>query len=53
MRNRKSSLIFVNYSPLKIVDEHEEFISLNKINKIINNLEIKKVSGIDQINNIY
>ena len=29
----------------------EEFISINEIDKIINNLDIKKAPGIDQINN--
>ena len=29
----------------------EEFISINEIDTIINNLDIKKAPGIDQINN--
>ena len=40
-----------NYSPLKIVDDHKKFISLNDFGKIINNLDIKKAPGIVQINN--
>ena len=30
-----------DYSPLKSVDDHEEFISINEIDKIINNLDVK------------
>ena len=40
-----------NYSPLKSVDDHEELIGFNETDKIINNLEIKKAPGTDQINN--
>ena len=37
-----------DYSLLKEVDDHEEFISINEIDKIINNLDVKNVPGIDQ-----
>ena len=37
-----------DYSILKEVDDHEEFISINDIDKIINNLDVKKVPGTDQ-----
>ena len=37
--------------PLKSIDDPEEFISINEIDRIINNLDIKKVPGIDRINN--
>ena len=37
-----------DYSILKEVDDHEEFISINEIDKIINNLDVKKVPGTDQ-----
>ena len=40
-----------DYSPLKITDDQEELISINDIDKIINNLDIKKAPGIDRINN--
>ena len=40
-----------SFSPLKTIDDHEEFISVNEIDKIINNLDIKKAPGIDRINN--
>ena len=40
-----------NYAPFKIFDDHEEFMSLNESDKIVNNLYIKKASGIDQIKN--
>ena len=36
-----------NYSPLQIIDDYEEFICLTGIDKIINNLDIKKAPGID------
>ena len=36
------------FSPLKEVDDHEEFISVNEIDKIINHLGVKKVPGTDQ-----
>ena len=39
------------YSPLKFIDDHEELISVNEIDKIINNLDIKQTPGIDPINN--
>ena len=41
-----------NYTPLKTVDHHKEFSSLNKIDKIINNLDIKEDPGFDQINTL-
>ena len=37
-----------DYSLLKEVDDHEEFISVNEIDKIINNQDVKKVPGTDQ-----
>ena len=37
-----------DYSILKEVDDHEEFISINEIDKIINNLGVKNVPGTDQ-----
>ena len=37
-----------DYSLLKEVDDHEEFISINEIDKIINNLDVKNVPGPDQ-----
>ena len=37
-----------HYSILKEVDDHEEFISINEIDKIINNLGVKNVPGTDQ-----
>ena len=40
-----------DYSPLKIIDDHKEFISINEIVKIIINLDIKKAPGIYRINN--
>ena len=39
-----------DYSPLKPIDDHEEFIGINEVDKIINNLDIKKAPGIDRIN---
>ena len=39
------------YSPLKIVDDHEEVVSLNKFDKIINNLKIKKAPGTESTTN--
>ena len=39
------------YSPLKTNDDHEEFIGINEIDKIVINLDIKKAPGIDRINN--
>ena len=40
-----------DYSPLKPTDDHEEFINIIKLDRIINNLDIKKAQGIDRINN--
>ena len=40
-----------DYSPLKSIDDHEEFININEIDRIINNLDIKKAPCIDRINN--
>ena len=37
-----------DYSILKEVDDHEELISINEIDKIINNLGVKNVPGTDQ-----
>ena len=37
-----------DYSILKEVDDQEEFISINEIDKIINNLDVKNVPGTDQ-----
>ena len=34
-----------DYSPLKSVDDHEEFISINELDRIIKNLDIKKAPG--------
>ena len=31
-----------DYSPLKSVDDHEDFISINELDRIIKNLDIKK-----------
>ena len=31
-----------DYSPLKPTDDHEEFINIIKLDRIINNLDIKK-----------
>ena len=39
-----------DYSPLKIIDDQEELISINDVDKIINNLDIKKAPCIDRIN---
>lgn len=36
-----------NYTFLKTVDDHEDYISINKIDKIINNLDIRKIPDID------
>ena len=36
---------------MKIVADYKKFISPNEIDKIVNNLDIKKAPGIDQINN--
>ena len=40
-----------DYSPLKSIDDLEEFISIHDLDRIINNLDIKKAPGIDRINN--
>ena len=40
-----------DYTPLKSTDDHEEFISINEIDRIINNLDIKKAPGIGRIKN--
>ena len=40
-----------DYSPLKSIDDHEEFISINELDRIINSLDIKKAPGLDCINN--
>ena len=40
-----------DYSALKIIDEQKELISINDIDKIINNLDIMKAPGTDKINN--
>ena len=40
-----------DYTPLKTIDDHEEFISINELGKIINNLDIKKAPNIDRITN--
>ena len=49
----KTFIIFniQDYSPLKSIDNYEECISINETDKITNNLHIKKVPGIDRINN--
>ena len=39
-----------DYFPLKSIDDHEEFVSINKLDGIINNLDIKKGPGLDCIN---
>ena len=40
-----------DYSPLKSVDDHEEFISINELDRIIKNLDIKKFPGLDSFSN--
>ena len=40
-----------DYSPLKSVDDHVEFISINELDRIIKNLDIKKAPDLDSINN--
>ena len=40
-----------DYSPLKIIVDQEELININNSDKIINNLDIRKASGIDGKNN--
>ena len=39
------------YSRLKFVDDHEELISINELDRIIKNLGIKKAPSLDYINN--
>ena len=39
-----------DYSPLKSIDDHEEFISTNKLDIIIKSIDIKKAPGLDCIN---
>ena len=39
------------YSPLKSIDDHEEFVSINELDRIINNLDISKAPGLDCIDN--
>ena len=38
-------------SPLKSIDDHEEFIIINELDRIKKNLDIKKAPGLDCINN--
>ena len=40
-----------DYSLLQIIDDHEELIGINEIDKIITNLNIQKFPGIDRIDN--
>ena len=40
-----------DYFLLQITDDLEELIGINEIDKIITNLNIKKVPGIDRIDN--
>ena len=40
-----------DYSPLKSIDDHEEFISINELDRIIKSLDIKKGPALDCINN--
>ena len=40
-----------DYSPLNSIDDHEEFININELDRIIKSLDIKKASGLDWINN--
>ena len=42
-------LNFQDYSPLKSVDDHEELISINELDRIIKNLGIKKAADLDCI----
>ena len=39
-----------DYSPLKSVDDHHKFISINELDRIIKNLGIKKAPRLDSIN---
>ena len=40
-----------DYSPLKSIDDHKGFTSINELDRIINNLDIKKAQGLVCINN--
>ena len=40
-----------DYSPSKSVYDHEQLISINELDRIINNLDIKTAPGLDSINN--
>ena len=51
---KEKSEIFLSLTfktTLKSFDDHEEFISINEIDRIIKNLDIKKAAGLDCINN--
>ena len=52
-REIRKFLIFniQGYSPLKSIDDHEEFVSFNELDRIINNLDISKAPGLDCISN--
>ena len=54
LKRETSNFLILNiqdYSPLKFVDDHEEFISINELDRIIKHLDIKKAPGLDSINN--
>ena len=40
-----------DYSPLKSADDHEEFINIDELDRIIKNLDNKKAPSLDSINN--
>ena len=40
-----------DYTQLKTIDDQKKFIGINELDRIINNLDIKKAPGIDRINN--
>ena len=40
-----------DHSPLKSIDDHEEFICINELDRIIKSLHINKAPGLDCINN--
>ena len=40
-----------DHSPLKSIDDHEEFICTNELDRIIKSLHINKAPGLDCINN--
>ena len=40
-----------DYSPLKAIDDHKKFISINEIDKTTNNLDIKKARLIESTTN--